>query len=223
MEVATVLLALAHVLVLVYWLGGDLGAFYASSILTDAKQPAPARIAAAQVLSNVDMAPRTAMILAAPTGVHLASAKGWLTLEPIALVTIWVVFLAWLALAWRIHLSHAAPNTWLRTADLIIRWLMIAGLLIAATGYLAPLPAFITIKCVLLSATIGLGLAIRATLTPFGPAFASLARGAPNDETNATIANCLARARPLVIAIWLCLVMAAALGLATPVNTAFLS
>ena len=43
-------ITLLHVLVFVYWLGGDLGAFYASTILTDKKQPVPVRATAAKVM-----------------------------------------------------------------------------------------------------------------------------------------------------------------------------
>ena len=44
-------LTLLHILVLVYWLGADLGAFLSASVLADASKPAPARMAAAAYCS----------------------------------------------------------------------------------------------------------------------------------------------------------------------------
>ena len=56
------LVGLLHVLVFVYWLGGDLGAFYLSRVIGDPARPAAVRIAAAQALGDLDMAPRTAAV-----------------------------------------------------------------------------------------------------------------------------------------------------------------
>ena len=72
------LFALIHVLVFVYWLGGDLGAFYTSRFLTAPDVSADRRLMAAKIVGDVDMAPRTALILALPSGLLLAPSKGWL-------------------------------------------------------------------------------------------------------------------------------------------------
>lgn len=212
MDVA--LITLLHVLVLVYWLGGDLGAFLSSFVLSDAKAAPAARMTAAKLLANLDMAPRTALILAAPTGITLAQAKGWLTLAPELLATIWIAGLIWLALAWRQHLLHTGPKSLTSRADLVIRAAAIAALIGAAA--LAPMPLFLQIKCALLAMAIVAGLLIRLMLRPFGPALGQLATGAPTPETNAVIAQSLNRARPAVLAIWAILVAAAWLGLAAP-------
>ncbi|WP_206340851.1 hypothetical protein [Marinicauda algicola] len=91
----TTLFTFLHLLVLVYWLGGDLGAFYASFVLTDEARPAGQRLGAAVVVKHVDMAPRMALIFAAPTGLALAVSRGWLALDwgwilaAFALAVIW--------------------------------------------------------------------------------------------------------------------------------------
>jgi hypothetical protein len=108
---------LLHILVFVYWLGGDLGVFYSSTILTDTKTSAQGRIIAAKVLAQVDMAPRTAMILTLPTGLTLADQAGYLSLAIPVLVGAWILGFAWLALAWTIHLKHLPPSSLWRKAD----------------------------------------------------------------------------------------------------------
>lgn len=212
MDVA--LLTLLHLLVLVYWLGGDLGAFVASFKVTDTAASPQARLAAAGLVANVDMAPRTALILAAPTGVTLATAKAWFAPPAWTLPALWIVAVIWLALAWRQHLTHATGASLIGRIDTLVRYAAIAALLAAA---FAPMPLFLRIKCALLAGAIVAGLAIRHLLKPFGPALASLASGAPTDAQNATLAATLGQARLAVLCIWALILAAAWFGVATPI------
>jgi hypothetical protein len=192
------LTTLLHVLVFVYWLGGDIGAYYTSSIVSDANRSREARVMAAQALNNLDMAPRTALILTLPTGLALADAAGW-ALVPDALV--WAVLaasLAWLWLAWRIHLIGLAA---------------VGGAVIAG---LVAWPLFLGLKLIILAATVATGLWVRALLAPFGPAFVQLAQSGPTPEGDRMIAQTLARVRPAVLLIWALLIAAAFLGIWKP-------
>lgn len=210
---------LLHLLVFVYWLGGDLGAFYTSRFLIKPGVSTDRRMLAAKVVNDVDMAPRTALILAFPTGLMLAHVKGWLSLPLPLLVAVWVVALGWLALAWAIHLKHgAAPALW-RQADLAIRWLLIAGLTAAAVWNIAgsgSLPLFLSLKLLTLAGCTAFGLFIRAVLKPLGPALMGLA-GPDVAAAEASLAATLNRARPLVTGIWALLIAAALLALFKPV------
>ena len=213
------LFTLLHLLVFVYWLGGDLGVFYSSTILTNSKQSAAARVAAAQVLAQVDMAPRTAMILTFPTGLTLATVKGWFLLGHVSLALIWVAGLIWLALAWVLHVRHLGPTSIFRRTDLVIRWVVIAALAALALNLWSSspdLPLFLKAKCAILAATILCGLLIRRALARFGPAFGRLVQEGASPETDAEIARALNESRPLVVTIWLLLLVAALLGLAKP-------
>jgi hypothetical protein len=208
------LITLLHILVFVYWMGGDLGVFYSSTILTNPKVSKDGRVAAAKVLAQVDMAPRTAMILTLPTGAALADLIGWWELSDLGLIAIWAGSSVWLALAWTIHLKHLAPNSIWRRLDLIVRWGLIVALLAGAiTG---PFVVFLKLKFAILAATIGLGLWIRKALGPFGSAFVQMVQTGPTDQTDAVIARCLNQSRPAVVCIWILLLCAAFLGLAKP-------
>jgi succinate-semialdehyde dehydrogenase / glutarate-semialdehyde dehydrogenase len=68
MSLDVALFGLLHILVFVYWLGGDLGAFYASWYVSMPKVSADRRLLASRIVGDVDMAPRTALILALSTG-----------------------------------------------------------------------------------------------------------------------------------------------------------
>ena len=209
---------LLHIFVLVYWLGGDLGAFYASSVVTDPSKPPAARLTAAKIVADVDMAPRMALIFAFPTGLALAISKGWLLwpewLTPLG----YLAGLAWAALAWAIHLKRG-PQGLLKPGDLAIRLALAAGLAIGAgasfAGVLA-LPGFIAIKWVLLALAVLSGLMIRVMLAPFGPAIGALAAGTAGEGEDAAIRDSLGRAKIFVLVIWACVITAAVLGVYTP-------
>lgn len=218
MSLDTALISLAHVLVLVYWLGGDLGAFYTSRFLTRPGVSAEKRLMAAKIVGDVDMAPRSALILAFPTGLALAQARGWIGGPELWGWLALALGLAWLGLAWTLHLTHGGAPALLRTVDLAIRWLLLIGLLAAGGAGLAgalDLPDFIAAKFLLLAGAILLGLAIRRVLTPLGPALAGL-NGPDAAAAEMQLATTLQRARPLVAAIWIILICAAFLGLWAP-------
>jgi hypothetical protein len=218
MDAAAVLLTLLHILVFAYWLGGDIGAFRASLLLGNADRPAAARMAAATILNDVDLAPRIALLLTLPSGVALAAAKGWI-IAPLALVLGLLSLAAiWVFVVFRLHLAHG-PD-WLRRADFWARCAFAGGLAVAAAaGYAGAidLPLFVELKLLLLAFCVSMGLIVRMALKPFPPAIAALARGEASPESDRIIRRTLAHARPAVIAIWVGLVAAALLGLLTPV------
>jgi hypothetical protein len=204
--------AMLHLLVFAYWLGGDVGAFVASFTLSDPKQSPAARLAAANILNQVDMAPRSALILTLPTGLTLAQQRGWLDLPNEALVVIWIASLSWLAALWWGHATRR-PSPWWRVTDLALRIALIAGLTLAA--WLVTFK-FLQIKFVCLALAAALGLAIRFAIAPMGPAIVRLASLDVPAGTDHSIAQSLRIARPLVACIWICLVIAAWAGVAKP-------
>ncbi len=212
------LFALLHVLVFVYWLGGDLGAFYTSRFLIQPDVSADRRLMAAKIVGDVDMAPRTALILTLPTGLLLAQSKGWLSFGWPVIIAVGMAALAWLAVAWHLHLKHGAAPEALRRLDLGIRWALVLALGGWAVGGLAgaaDLPLFLALKLLAFVGCILFGLFIRGVLKPLGPALMELS--GPNADTAAKdLADTLNRARPLVTGIWALLIIAAFLGLWTP-------
>lgn len=209
----TAIFTLLHISVFVYWLGGDLGVFYSSTILTDTKTSTQGRIVAAKVLAQVDMAPRTAMILTLPTGITLASNLDWLQVPAAALVAIWLLAAVWLWMAWAIHIKHLPPASLIRRTDFLVRCALIVGLV--GWAILGGLQLFLALKLTILAITIGLGLLIRRALAPFGAAFGEMVATGPTQETDQIIAKCLDQSRPWVLCIWALLICAALLGIAT--------
>jgi hypothetical protein len=214
------LFVLLHLLVFAYWLGGDLGAFYASGLVVDPDRTPQARAAAAHILMTVDMAPRMALIFAFPTGFALAVTRGWLTAPPAWIAAAFALALVWAGAAWIIHLK-TGPTKLAGLFDTGVRGLVLAGLAVAGVAGLAglyPAPLFISVKLLLLALAIACGLAIRRALVPFGPAFAALVSGAGDASVNAAITASLSNAKRYVLVIWAALIAAAALGVWAPAS-----
>ncbi len=220
MDYSLALLTLLHLLVPIYWLGGDLGTFLSGRVLRNPAHTPTERLLALKILLNCDMGPRTAMIMAFPTGFALAAAKGWLAVPVWAVALAWLAGLVWLAIAWAIHLKHGAAANPYRSVDNAIRHTALALLTIngiaGLTGTLA-MPKFIAIKLLLLAIGIGLGLLIRRQLAPLFPAVGALRAKGDSPETNAAIAGVLGRTTVSVMCIWALVLIAAFTGIATPV------
>jgi hypothetical protein len=173
-----------------------------------------------KVLLNIDMAPRTALILALPTGFTLAVTKGWLIAPGLLVALLWIAALAWLALAWSIHLRHGPAGQRLKSYDLWVRYAVLAALagsgLAGLVGSLA-IPLFLALKLLLLASAIALGLVIRRQLVPLFPAIGALRAQGASDTTNAAITGVLERTQVTVLCLWAVILAASYLGIATPV------
>lgn len=214
---------LLHLLLLVYWLGADLGTFYASRFVADARLSPAQRATAAKIMLGIDIAPRVCMPLTLASGVHLAAGYRLLPLSPAAVAWVWLLCAAWLAGALAVHhVSGRGGAPMLARVDGAAR---IAVVLVLAAAALAPallgsapVQGWLAAKMLAFAGTVVCGLMIRRHLRPFGPAFATLTHGGGGDplvlaRANDTIAASIRRCVPWVLAIWVLLVAAAALGI----------
>jgi hypothetical protein len=220
MDHTLALLTLLHLLVPIYWLGGDLGTFLSGQVLKNPSYTPEERLLALKILLNCDMGPRTALILAFPTGFGLAVAKGWLDVAGWTVALAWLAGLVWLAIAWAIHLKHGPAAAPYRKVDNVIRYAVLAGLLAVGAGGLAgaiALPNFIAIKLLLLATGVALGLLIRRQLAPLFPAVGALREHGASEAVNSAIAGVLSRTQLSVMGIWVVVLVAAFTGIAKPV------
>ena len=92
----------------------------------------------------------------------------------------------------------------------IVLLLLAAGFGLACADYLvAERTAW---KTLVFAALMACGVMIRHHLKPFAPAFAALVTEGPSERHNAVLEQSLARCRPYVWAIWLGLLVNAAIG-----------
>lgn len=213
------LLTFLHLLVFVYWLGGDLGAFYVSNYMTDPRRTVPERMMALKILNNIDMAPRTTLILAYPTGLALAWAKHWVDVPGYMPVIAAVLFLSWLALAWFVHLRHGSGADLARRLDLAIRYLCVTAFALAGIAGIVGLrdmPLFIALKLCVLAGCIALGLLVRKQIVPLFGAISEMNATGATPATDAAIIRANGNARMSVLTLWVLVITAALLGIVKP-------
>ncbi|WP_256839444.1 hypothetical protein [Ornithinimicrobium faecis] len=223
---------LLHILLLTYWLGSDLGVFYASRFITDQKIPLAGRNVATKIMHVVDMAPRVCLVLFLPSGVTL------MALDPLGrdifygwpLILIWLASLVWLAMVildYRKKPERFAPLV--SRADFYVRIALVVGLL--ATSIYALIatepfgvttnPDWLAGKVAAYALCIFGGLMIRVKLRPFTVAFGRLQSEGSTPEIEKALHAGLRGTIPYVLFIWVMVFVAAFLGVVKPGSTAF--
>lgn len=214
------LATLLHLLLFVYWLGGDVGVFYASRFVVDASLTREARLTAAKIFLDLDMLPRYCMALMLTAGGLLAEFSG-IRHSPWELLAIVLLGPAWVAL---VHLVHARQGTasgrMLARIDVWFRLAVIAALLVSVVESLASArlagQEWLAAKLAIFAGLIACGLMIRRNLPPFIEGFRCLAADGPTPESDQLMHEGLLRCRPWVLAIWSGLLASAALGIFQP-------
>lgn len=215
------LLLLAHLLLFVYWLGGDFGVFYSSFYVVDSKLSPESRLTASRILLAIDQLPRFCLLLMLPVGLSLANRLGIVTLAPVSLAATWLAAALWICLVVALHRLHGRPPSALLTrVDLVARLGVIFTLVYYGARSLlsdAPaLPDWLAAKLLVFAAIMFSGLCIRWVFAPFGRAFGLLITEGSSEVVETTIRQSLARSKPFVIAIWIGILAAAWLGLTKP-------
>jgi hypothetical protein len=207
-----------HMLFFVYWLGGDLGTFYASWFVRDPKLSVEARVTALKIMAGVDMAPRICMPLIFGLGIHLGYLETSLAIPKIAVVLVWIICLVWLWLVFAVHKNVGLPlGEKLAKFDMRLRVVLIAAMVLLAlygfaTGEIVRFN-WIGIKLLIMAALVAAGLMIRVNLVPFAPAFGKLVANGPTNDINQEITHSLRGCLPWVYLIWVGLIVNAAIGL----------
>ena len=207
-----------HMLFFVYWLGGDLGTFYASRFVRDPKLSVDARVTALKIMAGVDMAPRICMPMIFGLGIHLAYLETGLAISKSAVVLVWFVSFLWLGLVFAVHKKTGDPmGAKLAKFDIGFRVVLIAAMVALAmygfaTGEVVRFD-WIGIKLLIMAALVAAGLMIRVNLMPFAPAFGKLVTNGPSQEINQEITLSLRNCLPWVYLIWIGLIVNAAIGL----------
>ena len=217
-----------HIVLFVYWLGGDLGVYYSSRFIIKPDLQPETRAIAAKIMVGCDMAPRFSLILFGASGVTLMyygplGDKFFFTWWMLALV--WVATLTWVFVSLQEHLQAGKKSHhFFHTSDLVIRYaasalLVVMGLyaIIAAEPFgVDTNPKWLGTKVFFYGLSIFCGIMIRRALKPFGPSFGRLMTEGSTPEVEDGITGSIRRSEPWVYAIWFFVLAAAILGVVKP-------
>jgi len=214
-------LAIFHLLLFVYWLGGDLGVFYSSGMVVDPELSNSARVTAAKIMVNLDFVPRICMTLMLTVGGLLTGEIGiehplWQTIGFIALGP------AWLAMVIYLHVAHGTElSKTVTKIDYYFRWALVVYLIGSVTFYtffsdrLATAP-WVSAKLGIFAFLVFCGLMIRKYIPDYAIGIGKLRNDDVSDEINASMIASLDKCRPFVLAIWAGLLVECYLGVAQP-------
>jgi hypothetical protein len=207
-----------HLIGFVYWLGGDLGTFFAAGFVVRDELTVESRATALKIMLGCDQGPKTCMPLMFPLGLQLGQSMGLVALPAWALVFVWMVALVWSVNVQYLYFTqNRSAKENVARVDFGLRIAVVAVVSVYAVGVLmgdAWLgPSWFAWKMLIFAALVTCGLLIRVKLKPFVAAFGQLLSQGPSSEINTAMVNALRSVRPLVYLIWIGLLLNAALGI----------
>ena len=104
------LLVYAHILLMVFWLGTDLGVFIAGLYFLSPRLSLVRRRMAIELGLVIDRFPRICFVLMLPVGLQLAFLRGLLPVSARAMIVIWIASLVWMTVVIGIMRSHGTAR-----------------------------------------------------------------------------------------------------------------
>lgn len=210
-----------HILLLVFWLGADVGVFL---LALEAKKPALSfaeRAFALRIATVIDFTPRLCFALMFPVGLWLSTTGGWIDPPSWVFALIWALSAAWIWLIFALHSSVGTP----RGARLNRLHLTLQGIAFVVVGTIGisslaghgPFPGgWLGAKVLLFGVIFGFGIGIDYAFRPIVPAFLRLANEGTKPDIEVVISRCVNGACGYVLALYAVLLIVAFLGVTKP-------
>lgn len=207
-----------HVMLLVYWLGGDLGVFLLAKAAKRSDLSFAERAFALKMAVQIDLIPRLCFTLMFPVGLQLSASGGFVAIPSWALTLAWVASAAWIALLLEIGRAEGTPRAnSLNRVHLAWQALLLLGLgtlgLLALLG-IGPLPGgWYGLKIFLFALIFAMGIGIDIAFRPIGPAFMRLATEGSQPDIEQSITTAVDGAIRYVLGLYALLIAIAFIGI----------
>lgn len=214
-----------HILCMVYWLGGEWGIFNLSTSIVNRSLAMEERRRHMQTAYRIDILARSGIILLLPLGLHMGNIWGTQPLGGGWLVGMWLLAFAWLGLCLAAFF-YRETDTGIRLTllDEKVRFVLIPLLAVCAISSLlghGPFAAglgqkWYSIKILLYSGTLVIGLYLRFVMREWTMMFRELAKG-PNPPVEARLERSLRLSRFTAYCYWVLIASVAFMGAVKPV------
>jgi len=210
-----------HILLLVYWLGADLGVFILARAVRNASLSFEQRALLLKYAMVIDFLPRICFALMLPSGLHLTAASGYADVPMAAFIFAWVLAAAWLWLLFALGRAEGTP----RQAELgkvnlagqaAVGIIIIGAGLGLLLGFGPAVTTWLALKVLLFGLIFPCAIMIDVEFRPIGPAFGRLATEGSTPEVEAIITRTVDRAVWWVLAIYALVVAITFLGAVQP-------
>jgi hypothetical protein len=206
-----------HLMLLVYWLGGDLGVFVLAKAAKRPELSFAERAFALRMAVAIDLLPRLCFTVMFPVGLHVTASGGFAVVPVWAFVVAWGVAAAWIALLLAIGRNEGKP-----AAERLNRLhLGLQAVLLVVVGWIGiqsllgqgPLPGgWFAAKIVLFALIFAMGIGIDFAFRPIAPAFMRLASEGSTPDIEAAISRAVDGSIRYVLGLYALLIAIAFLG-----------
>ena len=214
-------LVYVHLLLFVFWLGGDLGVFVLGQHFRRRDYSLPERLTLLKLLVVIDLGPRTAWALMVPVTLLLLRAGGWWDVPLWLLILGSVAGVVWCALVWDAHAHDRTPRAardraieaWFRYG-LCAFYLGLGGVSLATGAPLAQ--PWLAAKALLFGLIFVAAIGIDVAFKPVRPRLMALVEHGSSDATEVPLRAVMDRTRRFVFAVYALLFVTAWLGVVKP-------
>lgn len=204
-----------HILLLVFWVGTDVGVFIAAKWSEKTTLSMEARQTVLQLGMVLDRLPRSALTLIIPSGCQLATTSGWLDISGTVLGVLWLLAGIWLAILWRGFLS-TDPKVQESSAEINWALNLVMALVVSGGGiYLltqGQTPDWLALKILAVGAIFCAGVLLDLLFKPAVDLFLALAETPDDAALNTAYSRALSPVYIAVLAIYAFALTAAGLG-----------
>jgi hypothetical protein len=211
-----------HVLVLVFWVGTDMGVMLCARKSTDSRLNLEARLTLLKTALLIELLPRTMWALALPLGIILSRGLGLLEISDGALAGVWVFTLIWLGIS--VGGAHYSDKPIGQRLSAINRWIIgtigVSLLVVGTLSYLNHTPfesQWLAAKVALYGIINLTILGIEVAFIPLGPAFGRLVVEGSKPDIEATITKKMDGTMFWVYTTYILILIVALIGIAKPI------
>ncbi|MFK7956507.1 MAG: hypothetical protein AB8B96_10450 [Lysobacterales bacterium] len=213
------LLIFFHILLLVFWLGTDLGVFLGAKVTERTDLSVETRVTVLKLAMVLDRMPRTALTLILPSGLSLAVLLNLVDVSNPVLGAVWAGGLAWAAVLW---VGFLNPETPLEKRVMTFNFFANAVLALAVSGIAVGMllgdsvPTWLALKLLSVGLIFVAGVALDVLFKPAVEVFLGIVMEGADDEKNAAYSKAIGPVYWAVLAIYALVLFAAWLGIDKP-------
>ena len=211
------ILVFFHILLFVFWLGGDLGVAILGEQFRKRTYSIQERLTILKILVINDLGPRVAWALMIASTISMLKVGGYWDVPMWGVVLAWVISIGWTWLVFAIHNAGQTPKAApLKKIELILKWVLAAFYLILGGVSLAnnaPLePNWLASKAVIFGVIFVAAIMIDVMFKPVGPLLMKLVEEGSSPETEEPLLAVMNKTRLWVRVTYLLLIIIAFIG-----------
>jgi hypothetical protein len=214
------LLVYVHILLMVFWLGTDIGVFVAGLRFMDPQRPLAERAAVINLGMVIDRYPRLCFVAIVPVGLQIASSLGVVPLSATIMLWVWILSGIWLCsvIAGMILMGTPRARPWLKLHQ---GFLVLAAIVFISAGIAGwtdrvPMPGWLSAKLAAYGAMCVFALLLDRSFGPVFVAFGAISAEGSTPEREAALRRPMIQTYGWVLAIYAAVLLSGFLGTVKP-------